>query len=182
MHGVNVVGGGVTSALRLIPSVVICAGVEGSGSVPSVLTASPWDSSAQSARKREGTSTMGIFDLESDYAIITVTDYRGRTLCKLIKEKPDSHWVAAGKPGSRKHLNRLIEAAQAGTPMPVHRKGHLAPNCLKQVSNGRWQLDVAGPELFWDKVIAVVDGFVAAGFTRRKFTVDQLYTATTYIK
>jgi hypothetical protein len=111
-----------------------------------------------------------MFDTESDYAIITVTDRRGRTICKIIKEKPDSNWIISDFQTSRK--------AQRHKPYPRDLKPHL----LKKLPDGRWRLDMAGPPLFWEQVKAAADGFVAAGYTRTKLTVDELHTATAYIK
>jgi hypothetical protein len=120
------------------------------------------------------------------YAIITVTDQRGRTKLKLIKEKikekPDSGWTICDFVTSRKHLIRFIEAHRTGQPSPASHPGHLAPDLLKRLPDGRLRLDLLGPPLFWEHVRAVADGMVAAGYLRAKMTVDELYVATTYIE
>ena len=116
------------------------------------------------------------------YAVITVTDDRGRTKLKLTKEKPDSGWCICDFVTSREHLNRYFEAFRTGQPSPGVRHGHQAPHLLKRLPDGRLRLDLPGPVLFWERVVVAADGMVAAGYLRAKMTVRELFTATTSIR
>jgi hypothetical protein len=101
----------------------------------------------------------------TDFATITLTDANGDILCTFIKEKSDSDWGVAGKPMSKKQLDR-------DDPM---RQGHLTRFRLLHLPDGRDRLDVPGPLLPWDANTRAALDRLHAVFGDMKITVDQLH-------
>jgi hypothetical protein len=100
-----------------------------------------------------------VTNLYGDHATITLTDDRGRTVCKFVKEKPDSNWCVSDGPGRRKHkhIERLTELARQGKEFPPMRRGHLTPAHLTRLPDGRCYLEVPDLYLRWEKVTPVLD-------------------------
>ncbi len=104
-------------------------------------------------------------DFPIDYATITLTDADGRTLLKFVKEKPGYEWAVAGKPMSQKQIEHT-EAI---------RKGHLTPDRVKRLPDGRERLDVPGPLLPWDATTRATLDRLHARFGDMQITVDDLH-------
>jgi hypothetical protein len=115
---------------------------------------------------------MGMFDFPTDFAVITLTDARDRTVCKFIKEKPDSGWSVEDKPMDGKHIQRIGELAKRGETLPPTRESDLAPEHLTRQPNGQQHLKVPGLTRRWETLPPVLDRLAANDI--RRLTVDQL--------
>lgn len=104
----------------------------------------------------------------NDYATITLVDARGRTVCRFIKEKPDTGWCVEDFEPSRKARRHKTHPRD------------LKPHMLKRLPDGRQRLDLPGPPLFWEKLPPALDWLAARGAT--PITVDLLRAAAAYIK
>jgi hypothetical protein len=119
----------------------------------------------------------------TDFATITITDARGRTLFQVVKEKPDSGWVICDFKTSPKHQARYTEAANEALATgaepnsidwPTVGKGHHPPDRFKRLPDGRRRLDVPGPPLPWDPLPPILDRLIAEFGTVLRLTVDEL--------
>jgi len=97
---------------------------------------------------------------DTDYAVITLTDHRGRTVCKFIKEKPDTGWIVSDFQGSRKAMRHT----------PTERD--IPPHRLVRLPDGRRVLELPGLTLRWEKVPPILDRLTDHAITR--ITVPQL--------
>jgi hypothetical protein len=112
-------------------------------------------------------------NLPTDFAHITLTDASGdKVWCKFVKEKADSEWSVAGKPSSRKRLQRDVELLRPGQNLPT-RAGHSPAYRLKDLADGRQRIDVPGPPLPWEELPPVLDR-LHAEFGNMRLTDDQL--------
>lgn len=107
-----------------------------------------------------------------DHAAITLTDHRNRTVCRFIKEKPDSGWSVADKPVSRKRLALNVQLVREGEELPPVGKGDLAPAHLKRLPDGRHSFTAPGLTLRWEKLAPILDRLAAHDI--RRLTVAQL--------
>ncbi len=105
-----------------------------------------------------------------DFATITLTDHRGRTLCKLIKENPDSNWLVGDKPTS-KSFQRMMQKRERGLKT---RKRDLTTNHLVRLPDGRHRLNVPGPLIPWEKLPPILDR-LHAEYGDMRLTVNELH-------
>jgi hypothetical protein len=105
--------------------------------------------------------------LEGEAVItITLTDARNRTICKFVKERPDSEWFVS---------DRLYGVQPYSLPAhlaPSTRTGDLPSAHLLRLPEGRDVLEVPGLTLRWEKLPAILDRL--AEHDIRRLTVAQL--------
>jgi hypothetical protein len=96
------------------------------------------------------------------HATITLTDKRGRTVCRFVKDRPDTGWLVSNKPIVHRGPELKFKV----------RPGDMPPHRLVPAPDGSLNLEIPGLTVGWEKVIPVLDRLAEHG--RKKLTVAQL--------